>query len=153
MSPELQNKLYEKYPKIFKQRHLNMTETLMCWGFDCDDGWYALLDVLCEAIQAHVDYSTRVRDNEIAKGLATEPYRQVEAVQVKEKFGALRFYTNNSDEYVTGLIDMAERMSARTSEQCGAPGTLVRKRWYKTLCDKHEQDLTVKTQPKESIEP
>lgn len=63
--------------------------------------------------------------------------RQVVAAQVKEKFGTLRFYTNGNDEYVDGLISMAESMSARTCEVCGTVGKLHQGAWIRTLCDTH----------------
>jgi hypothetical protein len=46
MKAELQQKLYEKYPKIFVQKDLPMSQTAMCWGIDCGDGWFWLLDNL-----------------------------------------------------------------------------------------------------------
>lgn len=62
---------------------------------------------------------------------------QVVAVQVKEKFGTLRFYTNATDDYVHGLIAMAESMSARTCEECGVPGKTYYDGWHVTLCPQH----------------
>lgn len=61
MSPELDKQLCEKYPKIFRDRHANMQVTAMCWGFDCDDGWYNILDALCSNIQHHIKWSRRDR--------------------------------------------------------------------------------------------
>jgi hypothetical protein len=29
----------------------------MCWGFDCGDGWYDLLDTLCWMIQSHINHA------------------------------------------------------------------------------------------------
>jgi hypothetical protein len=60
---------------------------------------------------------------------------QVRAVQVKEKFGGLRFYVSGGDEYVRGLITMAESFSFRTCEDCGIPGTQRTGGWIRTLCD------------------
>jgi len=47
MKRELDEELCRKYPLIFKNRHAHMTETAMCWGFECGDGWYNIIDVLC----------------------------------------------------------------------------------------------------------
>ena len=77
MKPELQKKLYEKYPKIFRQKKLSMKETCMCWGIEAGDGWYDLIDQLCAQLQFNTDKNR---------------YPQVEATQVKSKFGGLRFY-------------------------------------------------------------
>lgn len=57
MRTELDQELCEKYPLIFADRHKPMTETCMCWGFDCGDGWFDLLDKLCANIQHHIDWS------------------------------------------------------------------------------------------------
>ncbi len=55
MKKELDEALVAKYPKIFKHRHAPMTHTAMCWGFECDDGWYNIIDALCSNIQHYVD--------------------------------------------------------------------------------------------------
>ena len=59
MRKELDEKLCEKYPLIFKNRHADMTETAMCWGFECGDGWFNIIDVLCGMLYA--DY-TRAKE-------------------------------------------------------------------------------------------
>jgi hypothetical protein len=61
MKKELDEALVAKYPKIFKFRHAPMTHTAMCWGFDCGDGWYNIVDVLCGNIQHHVDNKRKDR--------------------------------------------------------------------------------------------
>ena len=68
-----------------------------------------------------------------------EKVHQVVAVQVKEKFGGLRFYTNYSDNVVNALISMAESMSYRTCEVCGTPGKSRHGGWIRTLCDEHAE--------------
>ena len=64
MKAELQQKLYENYPEIFKQKDLDMTQTAMCWGIDCGDGWYTLIDELCGNIKNHVDNFNRNKPEE-----------------------------------------------------------------------------------------
>lgn len=121
MKKELQDKLFADYPLIFAQKDLPMTQTCMCWGIDTGDGWYDLIDTLCATIQHHIDYG--------------EDVPQVEAVQVKEKFGGLRFYINGGDDEIQGMIDMAEEMSYRICETCGVPGRPNDEGWITTLCD------------------
>lgn len=127
MSPELDKKLVEKYPKIFANRFKPMTETAMCWGFECGDGWFDILDIACSIIQSHIDWKNR----------DGEKVSQVIADQVKEKFGTLRFYTTGGDDYTRGVESMAEAMSSRVCEQCGAPGKTNSGGWLTTLCEKH----------------
>ena len=61
MKTELDEALVAKYPKIFKNRYAPMTHTAMCWGFECGDGWYNIIDALCSNIQHHVDQKRNER--------------------------------------------------------------------------------------------
>lgn len=134
MKQELDNLLCEKYPKIMVNRHKPMTETTMCWGFECGDGWFTILDQLMSNIQHHIDWNNK----NFEKGYTQ--YKQVPQVtldQVKEKFGTLRFYYTGGDDYISGLVSMAESMSAVTCEQCGNPGTTGGQGWITTLCETH----------------
>jgi hypothetical protein len=55
MKKELDDALVAKYPLIFADRHADMFDSAMCWGFECGDGWYNIIDTLCAAIQQHID--------------------------------------------------------------------------------------------------
>ena len=79
MNLKLESKLFSKYPKIFRQKDLSMQQTCMCWGVSTGDGWYKIIDMLCSFLQFDIDNNN---------------YPQIEATQVKEKFGTLRFYYN-----------------------------------------------------------
>ena len=59
MKEELDEKLVKKYPKIFKDRYGDMRTTAMCWGFECNDGWYWLIDNLCDSIQSYIDNNSK----------------------------------------------------------------------------------------------
>lgn len=138
MSPEKTKQLYQKYPKIFAQKDWPMTHTAMCWNFECSDGWYDLLDVLCDGIQHHIDMENMsIKFKKDRGDLPSDApnFPQIEATQVKEKFGGLRFYTNYEDDYVRGLISMAESMSYKTCEACGSPGKSNDEGWISTLCE------------------
>ncbi len=61
--------------------------------------------------------------------------------QTKEKFGELRVYHNAGDEKSREIIDVAEWLSSRICEYCGAPGqTRTKRGWYRTFCDAHAQE-------------
>jgi hypothetical protein len=157
MKPELDRKLCEQYPKIFSGRDGSPTETLMCFGFEINDGWYSIIDSACRLIQGHIDHSAQSREWTIEhnrkidedpsykdrRGVAyekrpvSEIIEQVVAVQVKEKFGTLRFYCNGGDLYTQGVLEMAEAMSSVTCERCGAPAKIRGGSWHRTLCDQH----------------
>jgi hypothetical protein len=127
MNEQLDKQLVEKYPKIFRNRYAPMNETAMCWGFSHGDGWFNIIDTLCSNIQHHLDWVNR----------DGEKVHQVVAVQVKEKFGTLRFYYSGGDDEISGMVRMAESMSARTCEECGNPGKVRDGGWISTLCDEH----------------
>lgn len=132
MREDLDKALCEKYPKIFRDRNGDMTQTAMCWGFP-GDGWYNILDMLCGAIQDRCDNVKHYRD-----GKMVPVCEQVVAVQVKEKFGTLRFYFEGGDAEVHGMVALAEHMTKHTCEVCGEPGKLRNVRgWVTTACDKH----------------
>lgn len=121
MSPELEQKLTEKFPDLFKGRSRPNTESLMCYGCEHSDGWFNIIRSMCHAIE---DYLKR-----------KDPRPEYEFFQIKEKFGTLRVYDNGHDEYIAGVIRMAENMSAFTCEVTGNPGRMCRKGfWYRTLC-------------------
>lgn len=85
-------------------------------------------------------------------------------IQVKEKFGLLRFYFSASDEVfladdqavinaMYNAVQEAEDLSATTCEFCGAAGTMDQAHfWIKTLCedckDKRARERRVQGVPK-----
>ena len=82
-----------------------MTQTAMCWGIQCGDGWYWLIDQLCSQLQWDIDRNK---------------YPQVEVSTIKEKFGTLRFYADGANEKQEAMINLAEFMSGSICENCGS---------------------------------
>lgn len=121
MTKEITEKFFKRFDFFHPEKP--MTEALMCFGFECGDGWQYILWRLCEQIEV-----------ELAKDY--ELKQQFEVVQVKEKFGGLRFYTNVGNDAIYDLISKAEDESYGTCEVCGEPATLIENnRWYKTICE------------------
>jgi len=118
MNEELAEKLNADFPYIFKG-HCGSVHS---FGFECGSGWFQIIYDLC------VDLST------IAK---KEGYEPPVAVQVKEKFGGLRFYIDGSHDEYEDRIREAEVLSEQTCEVCGRKGKIRRNMWIQTLCDKH----------------
>lgn len=80
MRKELDEALCAKYPKIFVDRRAPMTQTLMCWGFECGDGWYTIIDTLCGMIQSRIDNANNDREraikwNQMLEDCAHSDYR------------------------------------------------------------------------------
>jgi hypothetical protein len=63
-------------------------------------------------------------------------------LQVKEKFGGLRFYVDYVDEKVLDFIDEVEAESFKICEVCGQPGECKPiGGWYQTLCPQHQKEV------------
>lgn len=165
MDKELELKLVEKYPVIFRDYGGDMRETCMAWGMTCGNGWYKLIDNLCQ------DIMDLIGDNDI----------EVIAEQVKEKFGGLRFYYSinykvtffgsvsfkirdfffrhrlgrvywkivhfrqkfwkSKIEKIEEVISEAELNSTEICEKCGKPGKRRGGGWVYTLCDECDKKL------------
>jgi hypothetical protein len=65
MKQELDKLLCERYPKMMVNRNKPMMETCMCWGFECGNGWFNILDQLMGNIQHHIDWKVKQRDGAI----------------------------------------------------------------------------------------
>jgi hypothetical protein len=59
--------------------------------------------------------------------------------QVKEKYGTLRFYCGCSDR-IDHLVNLAERASSLTCEECGEAGQIRGQSWLYTACSAHSHD-------------
>ncbi len=57
------------------------------------------------------------------------------AVQVKEKYGTLRFYMCCETLEITNLIEEAEALFLQTCENCGSPGKIRGNKWILVKCD------------------
>jgi hypothetical protein len=124
MKKELQEKLVEKYPKIFSEVGETPQKSCMAWGICIGDGWYMLVDNLCNFLQSTID-------------LNKDTYPQVVAAQVKEKFGGLRFYVNSANDEQYGAISFAEHLSYSICENCGSTEDITQTEgWVVTLCPK-----------------
>lgn len=58
-------------------------------------------------------------------------------VQVKEKFGGLRIYSDRCSDKYHQLLHDIEMRSLQTCEVCGNPGEPRMGGWIKTLCEPH----------------
>ena len=124
MRKELERKLVEDFPKIFRYAK-EKTKPLMpmIFGFECGDGWYPILNKMCKMIEYEVEKKEAV---------------PVEALQVKEKFGGLRFYINGGSEKILDIIDLFESISYIVCENCGTTSNVEERykgNWVYTRCD------------------
>lgn len=102
--------LFDKYPLTFAKTQ----------DFCCGEGWRGLLTDLCDTLEPLLE---SFPEDE-------RPY----AVQVKEKFGGLRFYMMGSSLEMEAAIDIAEERALKTCEVCGAPGQPNESGWISVRC-------------------
>jgi len=124
MKRELEQRITKRWPAWFKAAG-NRSETLMGLGFEHGDGWFGLVWRLCEGLEPFVASAER------------KAGRPFEVLQVKEKFGGLRFYTNFVGDTISALIDAAAFESTKTCEVCGMSNSRQRGSWITTRCDQH----------------
>ena len=117
-------KLFKDFPNLYRGKDKSIRESLMPFGFECEDGWFNLVYELSKKITE------------------LDPEGKVEASQVKEKFGGLRFYINGAPREIHDLINKYEKNSYQTCEICGAKGKCRPDLgWVQTLCNKHYKKI------------
>ncbi len=126
MREELDRKLCEDFPLLYRDRNAGMQSTCMCWGFP-GDGWEPLIRRLSEKLESAI------------AALPEEEREHYRASQVKEKFGTLRFYMNASTDEMEQWIGEAEHESGRACETCGEPGKVRGKGWLRASCEEHAE--------------
>jgi hypothetical protein len=116
----------ERYPEIFDD-HSDVSYPI---------GWTHILDKVFGLLvwTAKQRHEAMVRDGSIVD------FTYPRISQVKEKFGTLRIYADYVTDYQSGIITMAECLSAATCEVCGSPGALRDGNWIRTLCDHHHRE-------------
>jgi len=106
-----------------------------------EQGYDALLKFYSGGNREPSEWEIKQADETMSDGVTIPPeVPQVVLEQVKEKFGTLRFYYRGGDDYISGLVSMAESMTNVTCEECGSVGERRHGGWIRTLCDKHEEE-------------
>jgi hypothetical protein len=144
MKDQLQAELKHRYPKLMRVPGLRYfvaddtapeaAELVSNFGpidergIECGDGWFDLVNRLSAACEKEIDTMA-------AAGTAMEYWPR--AVQIKEKFGTLRFRVHGklSEALRTEILKAEEVDSAHICEQCGAPGHLRSDSFRRTWCD------------------
>ncbi len=73
---------------------------------------------------------------EIAQALIADGFlNEYRIIQIKEKFGELRWYDGGAPKEVREIIEKYSLMSARICMNCGKPATRITKRWISPYCD------------------
>lgn len=112
--------LTHKYAHLFSKHEM---QAFPMFGFECGEGWYANLAQLL----GHIDHYFTHKYKGVPEGF--------QIVQIKEKFGGLRFYVDGGDDVIHELISFTENLCDRTCEFCGSNQNIMRsKGWIVTAC-------------------
>lgn len=76
------------------------------FGVECGKGWHDLLKPIFKYVE---DYNKNKPQD-----------KHIEFLQIKEKFGGLRIYTNFSTQQLDDMIDYVEEQSFEVCEECGS---------------------------------
>jgi len=130
MDTTLQQKLYITFPEFFesvKSEEKDSPHTPQyLFGIECEDGWYDLLYKL------FFDLEQTMISQELKQ---LDPVEYPQIIQIKEKFGGLRFYVDSAIDEQYKLINKVEKQSYHICEKCGKKGKLRNiYDWYWTLC-------------------
>ena len=102
MTKDLEKRLSEEFPNLYKDIYGPMDKTCMHWGLECGDGWFDLIWRLSGKLESLiVEWMKQNLHISIPR-----------TVQVKEKFGTLRFYMENGTNEMCKLIYEAEEESS-----------------------------------------
>lgn len=125
MSNPKYDQLIKNYPKALSR--------VTC-GIYYPDGWNTLVNRLCSLVEQEINQ------------LSPELQEKVYVVQIKSKFGSLRYYMNSSTPYINGAIEMAESLSYTICEMCGNQASSKQVGgWTAALCDAcHKIELDAK---------
>ncbi len=122
---EFKKKLKNDFPNLYK--YLNRDRSVPYCSLCIGKGWFDIIYNLSAKIEPELLKISK--DNRPA------------AIQIKEKFGSLRYYMlrnkNGIPTNIETLVNAAEIESSKTCEQCGKPGTSKCNYihfWIKTLC-------------------
>ena len=117
---EHNKKLIEEYP--FLKIDDNCDTIDYTWLDDMPIGWrIAFGEQMCKEIKEEL-----IKNNEL------DSYK---IIQIKEKFGGLRWYDNSGLPGMQFIIAKYEALSEKTCINCGKPANWISKGWISPYCD------------------
>ena len=129
MTPELQTYLKSKFPKLYTE--CGRDNPFELFGFECQDGWFRPILWLSKYLQSYIDQQNKSAEKYPEQYL---PVKQIKVVQVKEKFGTLRFYVDGGNQHTQAVISFVEYISGFVCETTGQTENVGynKKGWIKT---------------------
>lgn len=154
MKEELEQQLEHDFPFMQKSRVKEERNTYKIFGCECGDGWYGLIHELCQSITDRY-----VKEEILPENIDLLP------IQIKEKFGILRYYYSFEDMPCKESVDDSKKKlrndiayivhnyqekSMSICENCGKSGQLrADLPWEQTLCDQCYEECPNKQKRKQ----
>ena len=98
MKEELEQQLEHDFPFMQKSRVKEERNTYKIFGCECGDGWYGLIHELCQSITDRY-----VKEEILPENIDLIP------IQIKEKFGILRYYYSFEDMPCKESVDDSKK--------------------------------------------
>jgi hypothetical protein len=116
------------HPCRKSKMHNSEEEDQICFAypeFECSEGWHQIIRSTLLCLDRHIrkEKAKRKQVEDLDLRIYSSDFR---VDQIKEKFGGLRVYCTYEDDYIKGVIALAEVMAYRTCEISGEPGFLHR---------------------------
>lgn len=137
MKKELELILVRKYPNLCQDYEKSEMETCFHYGFECQDGWFNLIDNTLDRIDKII------KENDLS----------VKIAQIKSKFGRLVIYIDiesgprgakvqQAIHKINSIIDIAYDQSSKISEISGNPASQkVINGWVYTITDEEYEKI------------
>ena len=119
MIKELTDKLYQLCPNVYYNNENDL------YGIETGNGWYDLIEKLSLKLE------------QILLSMPEEERKRYRAIQVKQKFGGLRFYFSNYTPEISSHIVEAENKSMFICEVCGEAGEMIGSAIMRVRCAIH----------------
>ena len=68
-------------------------------------------------------------------------FENYKVLQVKEKFGVMRWYDNSNNPRIQSIIQKYESLSEKICARCGAPATHMTTGWILPICDNCDKEM------------
>jgi len=123
--------IHSKYPNLFKETT----------KIRCGEGWYWLIDNLCYQINQYVEHKNN--PNKYINQQLGSKFEEFESGNkfyvninyIREKFGVLEVYCNDTDDEIYHYIKFACNLSTKICEKCGSTKYMGKtEQWVKYLC-------------------
>jgi len=121
MNKKLEEILTQKYPSLYQDINGSKKNTIICWDFQCQNGWFPLIETLSELI---MDCSINIR-----------------AKEVKKNRKRLYYYVTGYDPidypHIYGITNMAHILSEIICEKCSKKGDFFNTFKGAARCEQH----------------